>query len=163
MIPNGPPARTARAHNPGRTSISSRPWPSAPITCPAGISQSWKTNSARISLPRMPILSSFCETEKPFMPRSIRKAVMPFGPAFGNRSWHRPPGTSASGALVIQNLDAGEDVFVAALLRPSAAWTPHRTRGPLPDMRERSHMFTGDRLGQIAMFLFRDWPSGGSD
>ncbi len=32
----------------------------------------------------MPSLSSFCAVEKPFMPFSIRKAVMPRGPASGS-------------------------------------------------------------------------------
>ena len=32
----------------------------------------------------MPSLSSFCAVEKPFMPFSMRNAVMPRGPACGS-------------------------------------------------------------------------------
>ncbi len=37
-----------------------------------------------MSEPRMPSLSSFCAVEKPLKPFSIRKAVIPRGPAFGS-------------------------------------------------------------------------------
>jgi hypothetical protein len=46
------------------------------MTFSSGTSQSSNTSSA-VSEPRMPILSSFFETLKPFIPFSIRKAVTP--------------------------------------------------------------------------------------
>ncbi|MNS82033.1 hypothetical protein D3C72_1157670 [compost metagenome] len=53
------------------------------MTFSSGISQSSNTSSA-VSEPRMPILSSFLETLKPFMPRSTMKAVQPLEPASGS-------------------------------------------------------------------------------
>src|SRR5204862_7313353 len=55
-------------------------WPS---TFSSGTSQSSNTSSA-VSEPRMPILSSFCAVENPFIPFSIRNAEIPRGPAFGS-------------------------------------------------------------------------------
>ena len=49
----------------------------------SGTSQSSNTSSA-VSEPRMPILSSLGETLKPFIPFSIRKAVMPLPPWSGS-------------------------------------------------------------------------------
>ena len=46
-------------------------------------SQSSNTSS-QVFEPRMPSLSSFCAVENPFMPFSIRNAVMPRGPACGS-------------------------------------------------------------------------------
>ena len=48
-----------------------------PSTFSSGTSQSSKLSSTGLE-PRMPNLSSFCAEEKPFMPRSMMKAVMPF-------------------------------------------------------------------------------------
>ena len=41
-------------------------------------------DAALVVDPRIPNLSSFCAVENPFMPFSIRKAVMPRGPALGS-------------------------------------------------------------------------------
>ena len=49
----------------------------------AGTSQSSNTSS-QVFDPRMPSLSSFWAVEKPGMPCSIRKAVMPRLPASGS-------------------------------------------------------------------------------
>ncbi len=49
----------------------------------AGTSQSVKTSSD-VGEPRMPSLSSFCAGAKPFMPFSIRNALMPWEPALGS-------------------------------------------------------------------------------
>ena len=68
----------------------------------SGTSQSRNTSSP-VLLPRMPSLSSFCATLKPANPRSIRKAVMPRGPAWGSVLAYTTK-VSASGPVVIQIL-----------------------------------------------------------
>ena len=68
----------------------------------AGTSQSTNTSS-HVFEPRMPSLSSFCAVEKPFMPFSIRNAVMPFGPACAS-VFAYTTSVSASGPLVIHIL-----------------------------------------------------------
>jgi len=59
------------------------PLPTLPRTFSSGTSQSSNTSS-QVSEPRMPSLSSFWWVEKPLMLFSIRKAVMPRGPASGS-------------------------------------------------------------------------------
>ncbi|MNF07861.1 hypothetical protein D3C80_2081300 [compost metagenome] len=68
----------------------------------AGTSTSSNTSSP-VCEPRMPSLSSFCATEKPFMPFSTIKAVMPRAPSSGSVLAYTTS-TSQSGPLVIHIL-----------------------------------------------------------
>ena len=78
------------------------PRPTWPSTFSSGTSQSSNTNS-QVLEPRIPSLSSFWAVEKPGKPFSIRKAVMPRGPAAGSVLAYTTS-TSASGPLVIHIL-----------------------------------------------------------
>ena len=82
MMPMGPAASTVRSKS--RPLISTRaPLLTSPSTFSAGTSQSWNTSS-QVLEPRMPSLSSFWAVEKPGMPFSMMKAVMPLEPASGS-------------------------------------------------------------------------------
>ena len=100
--PIGPPDSTSRSvFKPDISTLT--PWLTSPSTFACGISQFSNTNS-QVLEPRMPSLSSFCAVEKPFMPRSIRKAVMQRLPASLPAVRMYTISTSASGPLVIHIL-----------------------------------------------------------
>ena len=63
----------------------------------------FSNTSSLVDEPRMPSLSSFCALEKPLLPFSTMKAVIPRAPAAGSVLAYTTT-TSASGPLVIHIL-----------------------------------------------------------
>ena len=95
----------------------------------------------------MPSLSSFCAVENPFMPFSIRKAVMPRGAGvrIGLGIDHQRLGHRAVGD---PELRAVEDVAVA-LLVGAGAHRDHVGAGAGLRHGERADMLAGNQLRQV--------------
>ncbi len=107
----------------------------------------------------MPSLSSFCAVEKPVMPFSIRKAVMPRGAGFGIGLGvdHQRVGVGAVGD---PHLAAVEHVAVAALVRLAASSTRRRSRRRARYIASAPTCSPEQQLRQVVLLLRLACPSG---